>query len=297
MKRPMLTPAGRLAAMLVLAPAPLGCGGATTTKGPDTPADAPTTTTTTADDSGSDDVAIEDFTDALAGYGAWVDVAPYGKVWQPSDDSAGADFVPYGSDGHWAVNEDNEWVFQSKHDDDFGWATYHYGRWVLSDDYGWVWIPGTKWAPAWVEWRFGGGYTGWVGVAPEGVSSGQERWTIVEDKHFLDDGPARVRLDADHVTAVWDGAAPLTEVHGDAKWIAGPPADHWKGQVKTVSMKKPGKGASKSHAKASAKKGGGKTVAAKQKPKPAAAKGAAKGAAPAKAAAPAKKAAPAGKKK
>ena len=35
----------------------------------------------------------------------------------------------------------------------FGWATYHYGRWGYSDRMGWFWVPGNRWAPAWVAWR------------------------------------------------------------------------------------------------------------------------------------------------
>jgi hypothetical protein len=35
----------------------------------------------------------------------------------------------------------------------WGWATYHYGRWALDPEFGWVWIPGDEWGPAFVEWR------------------------------------------------------------------------------------------------------------------------------------------------
>ena len=31
---------------------------------------------------------------------------------------------------------------------------------------GWCWIPGTTWGPAWVNWRWGGGYVGWAPMAP-----------------------------------------------------------------------------------------------------------------------------------
>src|SRR5579863_10253444 len=46
---------------------------------------------------GGDDVAVDDFVAPLGSYGTWVDVAPYGRVWQPADDVAGEDFVPYAS--------------------------------------------------------------------------------------------------------------------------------------------------------------------------------------------------------
>src|SRR6185437_1270210 len=89
---------------------------------------------------GSDDTAVEDFVAPLANYGTWVDVAPYGRVWQPADDIAGEDFTPYASDGAWVAGDDGSWTFRSKYDDEWGWAAYHYGRWVDHEAYGWVWV-------------------------------------------------------------------------------------------------------------------------------------------------------------
>ena len=51
----------------------------------------------------------------------------------------------------------------------WGWATFHYGRWKFDDYYGWEWIPGHEWAPAWVSWRHGGGFFGWAPLLP-GIS-------------------------------------------------------------------------------------------------------------------------------
>jgi len=56
----------------------------------------------------------------------------------------------------------NTWVS----DYSWGWAPFHYGRWYYDDYYGWTWIPGYEWAPAWVVWRSGGGYYGWAPMAP-----------------------------------------------------------------------------------------------------------------------------------
>ncbi len=56
------------------------------------------------------------------------------------------------------------WTWVS--DEPWGWATYHYGRWVNIVGTGWVWIPGHTWAPAWVSWRYGGGYCGWAPLPP-----------------------------------------------------------------------------------------------------------------------------------
>ena len=44
----------------------------------------------------------------------------------------------------------------------WGVVTYHYGRWYEDPREGWVWVPGSTWAPAWVSWREGGGYCGWA---------------------------------------------------------------------------------------------------------------------------------------
>ena len=97
----------------------------------------------------------------LAPYGQWTQLGSYGTAWQPN--ISDPDWAPY-SEGHW-VYTDYGWTWVS--DEPWGWATYHYGRWVDLDQ-GWFWIPGTQWAPAWVSWRFGGGYCGWVPLPPHG---------------------------------------------------------------------------------------------------------------------------------
>jgi hypothetical protein len=38
---------------------------------------------------------------------------------------------------------------------------------VFDPDYGWVWIPGQVWAPAWVVWRWGDGWVGWAPLPPQ----------------------------------------------------------------------------------------------------------------------------------
>ena len=50
--------------------------------------------------------------------------------------------------------------------DPWGGDPYHYGTWSRSDAYGWVWIPGTIWAPAWVTWYVGDNDIGWAPVPP-----------------------------------------------------------------------------------------------------------------------------------
>ena len=50
--------------------------------------------------------------------------------------------------------------------DPWGGDPYHYGTWSRSNAYGWVWIPGTIWAPAWVTWYVGDNDIGWAPVPP-----------------------------------------------------------------------------------------------------------------------------------
>src|ERR1700737_2259395 len=101
-------------------------------------------------------VSFNLFFDALAPYGNWVTTPDYGYVWSPGD--VGQDWEPY-SNGHW-VWTDYGWTWDSY--EPWGWAPFHYGRWVYTDYYGWVWIPGTRWAPAWVTWYEGPDYVGWA---------------------------------------------------------------------------------------------------------------------------------------
>src|SRR5215813_962124 len=111
------------------------------------------------------DVSVDYFYDNLSG-GNWIDVEGYGYGWQPDVAVNDQNWRPY-SDGYWAYTDDG-WTWISY--EDFGWATYHYGRWANLSDYGWVWFPGEDldWGPAWVSWRTGGDYVGWAPLPPRG---------------------------------------------------------------------------------------------------------------------------------
>jgi len=115
------------------------------------------------DDSGDDsqDVSFQTFYDQLGDQGSWVQTDDYGYVFQPNVDDP--DWQPY-TNGTW-VESDAGLTWDS--DEPWGWATYHYGRWANIDGLGWVWVPGYEWAPAWVSWRYGGGYCGWAPLPPE----------------------------------------------------------------------------------------------------------------------------------
>jgi len=101
------------------------------------------------------------FFGTLSPYGNWVSVPKYGNVWYPT--AVGPHWRPY-TDGRW-VWSDYGWTWASY--EPWGWAPYHYGRWVFLDYYGWVWIPGTVWAPSWVTWYSSPGYIGWAPLAPD----------------------------------------------------------------------------------------------------------------------------------
>src|SRR5581483_4057355 len=101
--------------------------------------------------------------------GSWMEISDYGYVWQPDVAVSDSSWRPY-ADGYWAYT-DLGWTWVSY--EDFGWATYHYGRWARLADYGWVWVPGRdedlEWGPAWVSWRTGGEYIGWAPLPPETI--------------------------------------------------------------------------------------------------------------------------------
>jgi Family of unknown function (DUF6600) len=111
------------------------------------------------------DVSIDFFYDNLSG-GNWIEVEGYGYGWQPELAVNDSNWRPY-ADGYWAYTDDG-WTWISY--EDFGWATYHYGRWANLSDYGWVWFPGEDldWGPAWVSWRTGGDHVGWAPLPPRG---------------------------------------------------------------------------------------------------------------------------------
>ncbi|HEV2481866.1 MAG TPA: DUF6600 domain-containing protein [Puia sp.] len=110
-----------------------------------------------------EDASYQTFYDQLSPYGQWIQDPDYGYVWMPE---VTPDFKPYATNGHW-VYTDEGWAWDSGYP--WGWAAFHYGRWFFRDGYGWMWIPGNEWAPAWVSWRNSDDYYGWAPMEP-GVS-------------------------------------------------------------------------------------------------------------------------------
>ncbi len=105
------------------------------------------------------------FYNRLAGHGSWFQSPDYGYVWRPQIVIQNRDWRPY-TMGRWAYT-DYGWTWISS--EPFGWATYHYGRWILLRNSGWCWIPGNQWAPAWVCWKSSGDYVGWAPLPPESL--------------------------------------------------------------------------------------------------------------------------------
>lgn len=125
------------------------------------------------------------FYDPLDSYGRWYAHASYGRVWVPARSYVGTSWRPY-TRGHWEYTEYG-WTWVSELP--FGWATFHYGRWFYDSNLGWTWVPGRQWSPAWVSWRYGGGYTGWAALPP-GASYGgsyvvyDTSWVFVSNNRF-----------------------------------------------------------------------------------------------------------------
>jgi len=108
----------------------------------------------------STSVSVSFFYDSLAPYGDWVTVGSYGRCWRPGHVSVG--WQPY-LYGEWIYTEAG-WTWESF--DPWGGDPYHYGTWVFTARYGWLWVPGTIWAPAWVTWYITDDAFGWAPVPP-----------------------------------------------------------------------------------------------------------------------------------
>ncbi len=146
------------------------------------------------------------FYDDLSPWGEWLRVEPWGWVWSPWDMEPG--WRPY-THGRWALTGLG-WTWVS--DWPWGWAPFHYGRWTYHSYYGWLWVPGTVWAPAWVAWRYGNGWIGWAPLPPDvhwrfgfGLDLGglnldlviaEHGWCFVDEHSFL-------------APRVWNHLAPL----------------------------------------------------------------------------------------
>lgn len=123
----------------------------------------------------------------LENYGKWFTLEEWGWAWQPYDIVPW--WVPY-THGEWQCTKDGPYWQSYK---PYGWAVFHYGRWMLAEGRGWVWIPDTQWGPGFVCWRYGKGYLGWAPMPPEkpgdvGIAQGEcsvpaAGWSFIVANH------------------------------------------------------------------------------------------------------------------
>jgi FecR protein. len=93
----------------------------------------------------------------LGSNGSWVFASNFGGwCWRPH---VLAGWRPY-NNGYWRHSPGGVLVWVSY--DPWGWVPYHYGRWAYEAAFGWVWLPGAAYAPAWVYWMYGPSYIGWA---------------------------------------------------------------------------------------------------------------------------------------
>jgi len=92
-------------------------------------------------------------------HGDWLWNDIYGYVWRPftNDRYPSGEWQPYYY-GQWRnINGDLFWVPQES----WGWVPYHLGIWVWDKKTGWLWIPGSAFAPSWASWNFFEGRFTW----------------------------------------------------------------------------------------------------------------------------------------
>jgi hypothetical protein len=97
-------------------------------------------------------------------YGEWVWNSLYGYVWRPFLDSyyPGGNWQPFYY-GQWReLNGEIFWVPEET----WGWVPYHLGFWFWDEKLGWLWRPGSTFAPAWVVWDFYYGDYSWRPWSP-----------------------------------------------------------------------------------------------------------------------------------
>ncbi|MEN6312120.1 MAG: FecR family protein, partial [Acidobacteriota bacterium] len=92
-------------------------------------------------------------------YGEWLWDELYGYVWRPYRNQMQ---YPWG----WAPYYYGRWSSYGGQmywvpEEPWGWIPYHLGIWQWDAKLGWVWMPGSLFAPAWVQWEFFFGYCGW----------------------------------------------------------------------------------------------------------------------------------------
>ncbi len=172
-------------------------------------------------------VNFQVFYNELSPYGDWVMDPNHGYLWIPD---AGRNFQPYATNGYWAMtNFGNTWVSNY----DWGWAPFHYGRWLWDDFYGWAWVPGYEWGPAWVSWRSGGGYYGWAPLSPGiglhvSAQFPRSHWVFVSQRRFRHRNFHRYFVPQYQVVNVFHNTTVInnTYVYNNQTYVSGPDRRH-----------------------------------------------------------------------
>lgn len=156
----------RLLVVAAALPLPFAVGGCVIREGPAPAYYSPETVDASAEEAPYEPApqqVLVQYERDLSPYGHWVETE-YGRCWVPNERDAG--WQPY-TVGHWEDTDQGWcWVAEGR-EAEWGVVTYHYGRWYDDRSYGWVWVPGDVWAPAWVAWREGDGYCGWAPLPPQ----------------------------------------------------------------------------------------------------------------------------------
>jgi hypothetical protein len=117
----------------------------------------------------------------LAQYGSWSQTPQYGAVWYPR---VASNWVPY-REGHWAYVAPWGWTWVDN--DPWGFAPFHYGRWVQEDGrWGWAPAPVAYDAPAYYQpvyapatvsfFDVGAGVAIGVGITAAALAAGSIGW-------------------------------------------------------------------------------------------------------------------------
>ena len=149
----------------------------------------------------------------LAEYGSWQRTPDYGEVWSPQ---VRASWVPY-REGHWAYVQPWGWTWVD--DAPWGFAPFHYGRWVQLEGR-WCWTPGEAqityagtpsypvYAPALVTFFGVGAAAGAAaGITAQRLASGSVGWVPLGPREayrpWFNAAPAYVRdVNLRHVSDV-----------------------------------------------------------------------------------------------
>ena len=164
--------------------------------------------------------------DDLDEYGSWKDTPDYGPVWVPT--SVAPDWAPY-TYGNWIWENPWGWTWVDYYP--WGFAPFHYGRWVSWGGY-WGWAPGPYWVRPWYApalvawwggprwgfgfgwgWGFGVGFGGGFGWCPLGWHEPFFPWYHVSPGYFRNVNISNTRItNINNISSTYfhnGGTAPL----------------------------------------------------------------------------------------